>query len=76
MGPDLSQGRRRSKKIGPSADDGKAAKAIAVEINAKLARGEFALADRRLLFKDLAKEWEEKYPATRSLAPNTLDAYR
>src|SRR5215467_6465170 len=66
------KGKRQSKKIGA---DKRAAKQIADEINVRLKRGEFRLADRGLLFKDLAEEWIEKYPATRAIAPNTLDNY-
>ena len=66
------KGKRQAKKIGA---DKQATKRIADEINVRLARGEFRLAERGLLFEDLAQEWIEKYPATRAIAPNTLDNY-
>jgi integrase len=69
------QRHRESHKIGA---DKKKARKIRDEINAQIAAKEFRLPEPErevLLFKTLADEWKEKYPAIRNIAPNTLANY-
>ncbi len=64
-------GKRTAKKVG----DRQAAEAVKRALDEELARGDYKIPQRGLLFKDLADEWIEMYPATRSVAQSTMNNY-
>lgn len=63
---------RVAKKVG----DRQAAEQVKRDLDEELARRDFKLPDRGLIFKALAEEWIEKYPVTRTtISATTMENY-
>jgi len=63
---------RRAKRIGARRE----AERIASEIRHQLAAGDLHLPQTGPTFKELAEEWLERYPLTRSVSVTTMENYR
>ncbi len=77
------RGQRRATRVGVGKTGEKSAEMAAIEIAARLARGESLPKRRRIerpspvpTFGDVAREWLERYPALHAIRPSTAENYR
>lgn len=72
------RGQRKAKRVGAGRPGRKAAERAAIEIQARLIRGDAGVFDpepvrtKPKTFREVATDWLEKYPALHAIRPGTL----